>query len=467
MEDEEPRIKILLEAADRVKEETKVERIISLLDDQFSNKSVLLFTEYKATQSMIMTELIARYGDNAVTFINGDEIARGVTNGAGQSVDLREDRDSASDRFNRGDVRFLVSTEAAGEGIDLQESCHSLIHVDLPWNPMRLHQRVGRLNRYGQTEQVSVVQLRNPDTVESRIWDLLNKKLNNISQAFEHVMEDPEDLMELILGMTSPSILREVFSEAGTEHPEGLNEWFNKKTATFGGKDVIETVENIVGSVSRFDYQEVSDRLPKTDLPDLEPFVRMMVRLNNRRYRFEEDGTVGFNTPDIWTERVGVRKVYENLTYDRTTKGNDAAVRILGVGHKVVDAALRQAKDFNDSVTSLDPKIFPMPMTIFRISDKLTTESRMVKYIVVGVTVSEDGKIKTYNDEKLLLIANNAVNSLTMQSLEDRSRPRISDDSISEVISTHNRAIEELSQSLELPFTVPDIAPIAMLWPQE
>lgn len=63
-----------------------------------------------------------------------------------------------------------MSTEAAGEGIDLQESCHTLIHVDLPWNPMRLHQRVGRLNRYGQKHPVEVVTLRNPATVESRIW---------------------------------------------------------------------------------------------------------------------------------------------------------------------------------------------------------------------------------------------------------------------------------------------------------
>ena len=44
----------------------------------------------------------------------------------------------------------MISTEAGGEGIDLQENSYSLIHVDLPWNPMCLHQRVGRLNRYGQ-----------------------------------------------------------------------------------------------------------------------------------------------------------------------------------------------------------------------------------------------------------------------------------------------------------------------------
>ena len=80
----------------------------------------------------------------------------------GQTRTLQPNREDAADLFNEGRVRFLISTEAGGEGIDLQERCHSLVHVDLPWNPMRLHQRVGRLNRYGQKERVEVITLRNP-----------------------------------------------------------------------------------------------------------------------------------------------------------------------------------------------------------------------------------------------------------------------------------------------------------------
>ena len=109
-------------------------------------------------------------------------------------------------------ARFLVSTEAAGEGIDLQENCHSLIHIDLPWNPMRLHQRVGRLNRYGHKEQVEVITLRNPDTVEARIWDKLNTQIQSIMTAFSSFMDDPEDLYSLILGMT-PKAFTNLFSD--------------------------------------------------------------------------------------------------------------------------------------------------------------------------------------------------------------------------------------------------------------
>lgn len=82
------------------------------------------------------------------------------------------------------------------KGIDLQERCSALIHVDLPWNPMRLHQRVGRLNRYGQQRPVEVVSLRNPDTVEAMIWQKLEQKLNSIMRALGSAMDEPEDLMQ-------------------------------------------------------------------------------------------------------------------------------------------------------------------------------------------------------------------------------------------------------------------------------
>ena len=62
---------------------------------------------------------------------------------------------------------------------------------------MRLHQRVGRLYRYGQTKQVEVFTLRNPSTVESRIWDKLNAKIEQIMLVLGEVMDEPEDLWSL------------------------------------------------------------------------------------------------------------------------------------------------------------------------------------------------------------------------------------------------------------------------------
>src|SRR5947207_450257 len=99
---------------------------------------------------------------------------------------------------------------------------------------MRLHQRVGRLYRYGQTKQVAVFTLRNPNTVESRIWDKLNAKIEQIMLALGEVMDEPEDLLELVLGMTSPKLFRDIFSDAPELPPESLASWFDQKAATFG-----------------------------------------------------------------------------------------------------------------------------------------------------------------------------------------------------------------------------------------
>ena len=144
-----------------------------------------------------MAALMRKYGEDSVTFINGDERIEDLLLPDGSRVSRQINRVEAADRFNAGRVRFLISTEAGGEGIDLQERCHSLIHVDLPWNPMRLHQWVGRLNRYGHKNPVEVITLRNPATVEARIWDLLNAKLERIMAAISGVMDEPEDLLQL------------------------------------------------------------------------------------------------------------------------------------------------------------------------------------------------------------------------------------------------------------------------------
>jgi SNF2 family DNA or RNA helicase len=265
--DEIPRLRELVAVADLVQSETKLEAIVHLTA-QLNNEPILFFTEYKATQSQLLSLLAKRFGETNITFINGDERADDV-----QGSSWRITREQAADKFNSGQARFLVSTEAGGEGIDLQERCHILIHVDLPWNPMRLQQRVGRINRYGQKKQVEVYSFRNPDTVESRIWSTLEEKINRIQVAHAGGMDEPEDLYQLILGMTNPNFFQELFANGVLQSHERLSSWFDQKTATFGGTDVVKTVQGLLGSVDRFDFQTVGKSIPRLDLPDLKSFI--------------------------------------------------------------------------------------------------------------------------------------------------------------------------------------------------
>lgn len=464
MENEEPRLQELVAAAESVSEETKINEILSIVQNQFADRQVLFFTEYKATQSLLMTKLIERIGDDCVGFINGDDRAEGVTNSRGQVVTLPSNRELTAERFNAGTLRFLVSTEAGGEGIDLQENCHSLIHVDLPWNPMRLHQRVGRLNRYGQTRQVEVIALRNPATVESRIWDKLNEKIERIKQALNQVMDEPEDLLQLVLGMTSPTLFREMFTEADEIPRQSLDSWFDKKTARFGGKDAIDAVRDLVGHCSRFDFQEVSSDLPRVDLPALKPFFISMLILSGRRPRDDEDG-ITFKTPDDWRDEPGIRANYESMVFERSAQGKNSDKRMMGVGQKVVDKALRRAKRSSACVATVSSDGFEQPIVIFRVRDRVTETEQRVRMTIVGVELQKDGSNKLVRDWELLERLNSLCNTHGLRGRSSSSRPA----AINDVRAGIDRAMKWLHEhmdALKLEFRLPEAEVASVIWPE-
>ena len=129
--------------------DSRLEALVSMLDAvcrpdgrTWSNERVVVFTEYADTLNWIVSVLHQQgYGERLA-------VIRGST-----SV---EERENIRARFNADpaveDVRVLVATDAAGEGIDLQAYCHRLVNFDVPFNPSRLEQRVGRIDRYGQRE---------------------------------------------------------------------------------------------------------------------------------------------------------------------------------------------------------------------------------------------------------------------------------------------------------------------------
>lgn len=410
MEDEIHRLDELIALADAIVQETKIERLLQMIGEEFGpHEPILLFTEYKATQALIVNAIHGRFGFGSATFINGDERLDGLEQASGAAKTVRQPREHAADSFNAGKVRFLVSTEAGGEGIDLQERCAVLVHADMPWNPMRLHQRVGRLSRYGQTRPVSVYILRNPQTVEARIWDLLNAKLERIQTALSSVMEEQEDISQLVIGMAGNSLFNELFSGGEGLSGERLGAWFDRATATLGGRDVVETVRELLGNVTKFDFQQVGQDLPKVDLPDLERFFTQAVGRHGRRI-FRRDDGLEIRTPDTWKARsYALRDKYEGLVFDRSLRGANAASRVLGIGHPLFDIALDDARDVPVRVASVDG--LSGPLLIITVEDEVTGTGSLVHRLIFGVAEKE-GKIEVLRDWELL----QATNALTLKS---------------------------------------------------
>jgi superfamily II DNA or RNA helicase len=166
--------------------------LLAELEKTEPGAKILLFTQYRTTQDMLTNRIAALFPGSKVEVIHGD-------------VEM-EDRRAARIRFERGS-RFMVSTEAGGEGINLQKACHLMINYDLPWNPMRLQQRIGRLDRYGQKRVVHVFNLRVPDSWDHHISTRLLERLEVIQQTMSAAGPgNLEDYREMILGQVAEQV---------------------------------------------------------------------------------------------------------------------------------------------------------------------------------------------------------------------------------------------------------------------
>ena len=459
MENECDRLKELIGAADQVTSETKIQAIIDTIRGLPSGESVLLFTEYKVTQALLLAALWREFGEGCATFINGDDALPDVLTPSGARRSLRESRQTAKDRFNSGDVRFLVSTEAAGEGVDLQERCSRLIHVDLPWNPMRLHQRVGRLNRIGQLDIVKVMLFQNPDTVESRIWTLLNEKLERIRQSINAVAEEPEDLHQLVLGIARPGMLDNVFSQAQFVPRAKLDEWFDRQTGHMGGEDAVRVVQDLLGHSQHFDFAQVSDRVPKLDLPDLAPFFRLVLRYN-RRQLAETDGTFAFKTPDPWIRRAGIRPRYDDVHFERKRSTRKRGT-VLGVGSRLFDAAVEQACESPDAYAIMVDPLGPDLLFVFRCYDRITGNVAQLKNVICGVACKA-GTLQIVRDWQILAIANELGGIVRPAGDSETSLDAVPPGSRS-LLDEAERLLRESFSSFELPFRQPELELLGIL----
>lgn len=152
------RIWDLIDLIKKVTSNTKAETAMELIRGM--NDKVIVFTEYRATQEYLL-QYFHKHGLMAVPY-------RGGMN--------RGKKDWMMDLF-RGRAQVMIATEAGGEGINLQ-FCHHMINFDLPWNPMRVEQRIGRVHRLGQSQDVKIYNLSTKGTIEEHILNLLHEKIN-------------------------------------------------------------------------------------------------------------------------------------------------------------------------------------------------------------------------------------------------------------------------------------------------
>ncbi|MDX7510897.1 helicase [Citrobacter sp. S39] len=188
---------------------------------------MLVFTEFVPTQEMLAQFFVER--GISVVSLNG-------------SMDL-SDRKKVQAAF-ASDTRILISTDAGGEGLNLQ-FCHVIVNYDMPWNPMRMEQRIGRVDRIGQQHIVRALNFVLEDTVEHRVREVLEAKLQIILDEFgvdktSDVLDssDANHLFDelFITSITDPALMDQELAKALATLRDGAVDK-RQQDALFGGGD--------------------------------------------------------------------------------------------------------------------------------------------------------------------------------------------------------------------------------------
>ncbi len=203
--DLENRIKELYKLAASIQENAKMPKVLEIIKNL--DGQAIIFTEFRATQWKLCEFLQAN--DLVPVAFNGSMSAN------------RKEWVKAIFR-QKGDV--LVSTEAGGQGLNFQ-FCDTLINYDLPWNPMRIEQRIGRIHRLGQKNDVKIYNFSTVATIEENIVNLLHEKINlfeSVIGKLECIIKDSEkaktfegNILKLIVEAEDDNDLRERFNTFG------------------------------------------------------------------------------------------------------------------------------------------------------------------------------------------------------------------------------------------------------------
>jgi len=365
-------------------------RAIDELRRQKPDERFVIFTQYLETLAFLKDELGKSYGKKKISVIRGGPL---------------DEKIAAIEQFWETDgARFLISTSAGGEGINLQIG-HIMFNYDLPWNPMAVEQRIGRIHRYGQLDTCQVYNLIARDTVEERIYGLLERKLGEIARTFGKV--DPatgeplEDFRSQILGFlgSSPnyqSLYMKAVMDKDYERTECEIE-----VALKNAKEAYEALNMLTQDLKSFNLQEYLQLEGRVTLNDLKDWAEKTI-LKQGGVVIPADDIVRIEAPkDILSFR-DVSPRYEAATFDRKIAMKKRRAELMGIGHPLIDGLLAycQSPAFGGEVSCLcvgDSS--KEPSLIIRALITIEAEAKHTYKEVKIIQIDQHGQVKVLSDE--------------------------------------------------------------------
>ncbi len=311
--------------------ETKVEKLLGALGvlwRQNPLERMVIFATYLGSVEMLGEEIDKHYPGQGVTVLKGGDHGAKV---------------AAEKRFKSPDgPKVLICTAAGREGINLQHA-RVLFNFDLPWNPMDLEQRIGRIHRYGQRNTAQIYNLVLSDTIEGTIFLLLDQKLTEIGRTLGKMDERgqvAEDLREQILGQLSMQL------NYASLYAEALSDPLLKRTrveleaamsnAVEARKVVFELFQDLDG-FRLDDYKAMGN--PEEGAGALAKFLADAASAEGETFSSRGDNLFVWFNKDGQTETL--------LTTQREMSLQKENVQLLGLDHPLIAAHLRKFRELS------------------------------------------------------------------------------------------------------------------------
>jgi len=253
-------------------------------------------------------------------------------------------------------VRFLISTETGGEGINLQ-CCHIVINYDSPWNPMRKEQRIGRVYRYGQDKVVQIYNFYNTGTIEERVQSYSEDKTERVAEAISKVTkEDPKEIIATLNGQLENQFNpNKIYSRALVEGTLNNQSQLELTEAIERAKRAYElAATSLFKNVASYSYDDDQNKLAiELTLNNLEKLTVLFLKKHHRQIQEIDDKIISFITPDILMS-YKISERYTTVTFDRAKAIKRSDLEFFAIGHPFIDAMVDYigSYDFGGLATS-------------------------------------------------------------------------------------------------------------------
>jgi SNF2 family DNA or RNA helicase len=338
------------------------------------DEKVVVFTTYLGT-----VETIKRHLENIFPG-KGIDVLKGGDHGA---------KTAAQRRFRRKDgPKVLVCTAAGREGINLQFA-RILFNYDLPWNPMDLEQRIGRIHRYGQESTAQIYNLVAADTIEGQIFLLLEEKLHDIAQALGKTDEQgqiAEDLLTQVLGQLSSSLSYDRLYQEALDDPALKRTRQEIEVAMTNASLARQVVFELFQDLERFnlgDYTRFDDE--GRGMLRLIDFMSRAARLSGWRFAREDETQ--------WS-LVSNGESTIQFTTDRDRAIQDENLQMLGLEHPVIRKEMDRYANLDHANLAVVGRLAGIQegglLTFWKVNTQTKDRQSGHKVVRIGVTAEGD-----------------------------------------------------------------------------